>query len=102
MGVFQASMLEAMEMYFCGPSLPPRFGQGAQSEHGSDPNGSDHTSKHSKQPEWVCSVKAKKHLDRSKHKVRATYISQSSYSEESTVLCTSKKKSAQPKRAPSE
>ena len=50
-----------MEMDFCGPSLPPQFGQSAQSEHGSYPDGSDHTSK---QPEQVCSAKAKKHSDR--------------------------------------
>ena len=34
------------------PSLPPQFRPSVQSEHGSDPNGSDHTSKQSEQPEW--------------------------------------------------
>ena len=58
----------------------------------------DHTSE---QPERVCSVKAKKHLDISKHKVRAKYISQSSSLEESESS-VKEKKSAQPKRVPSE
>ena len=38
---------EPMEMDFCGPSLPPQFGQSAQSEHRSDPSRSDHSSEHS-------------------------------------------------------
>ena len=85
-----------MEMDFCGPSLPPRFRQGAQLNHGSDP-----TSEHSEQPEWVCSVKAIKHFDRNKHKVWEKYIKQSSSSEEpeSSIQV---KKLAQPKRAPYE
>ena len=57
-----------MEMDFWGSSLPPQFGQSAQPEHGSDPNGSEYS-------ERVCSAKAKKHSDRSKHKVGAKYIS---------------------------
>ena len=48
---------QPMETDFCGPSLPPRFDQSAQSEHGSEP--SDHHSKHSEQPERVCSSRAK-------------------------------------------
>ena len=50
-------MDEPMEMDVYGSSLPPRFGQSAQSEHGSDPNhGSDHQSK---QPKQVCTARAK-------------------------------------------
>ena len=56
---------EPMEMDFSGPSLPP-FGQSAQSKHGSDPNRSDHHSKQSKQPEQVCSARAKKTLGQKK------------------------------------
>ena len=52
---------EPMKMDFCGLSLLPRFGQGAHSKYGSDPNGLDHTSKQSEQG---CLVKAKKHADR--------------------------------------
>ena len=87
---------QPMEMDFCGPSLPPRFGQSAQSEHGSDP--SDHHSKHSKQLERVCS-RAKKYSDKKKHKVRAIYFSQSSSSEEDQSSVPIKK-SAYPQRAP--
>ena len=38
--IIQASehMDEAMETDFCGPALPPQFGQTVQSEPGSDPN----------------------------------------------------------------
>ena len=72
---------EAMELDVYGP-LPPRFGDG-QSKHGSNRNyGSDHHSDISKQPKQVCSSRAKKHLDKCKHKFRAKYISQSSSSEE--------------------
>ena len=38
---------QPMEMDFCGPSLPPRFSQSAQSEHGSNPMASDHHCEHS-------------------------------------------------------
>ena len=45
-----------------GPSLPRRFSQSAQSEHGLYLNhGSDHQSE---QPEQVCSARAKKHSDK--------------------------------------
>ena len=47
---------QPIETDFCGPSLPPRFGQSAQSKHGSDP--SDHYSEPSEQPERVCSSSA--------------------------------------------
>ena len=71
---------EPMEMHVYGPSLPPRFGQSSQSEHGSDLNhGSDHQSE---QPKQVCSARTKKHSDNRKHKVQAKYISQSTSSEE--------------------
>ena len=46
---------EPMEMDFCGPSLPPGFGQSAQSEHGSHPNRSViHHSEQSEQPNNGC------------------------------------------------
>ena len=89
-----------MEMDFCGPA-PPQFGQSVQSEHSSDPSRSDHTSKHSEQPEHVSSVKAKKHSDIRKYKIWVKYVSQSSSSEESESSIQVKK-SAKPKRAPSE
>ena len=76
-----------METDFCGPSLPPWFGQSAQSEHGS--KHSDHHSKHSE------------HSDKKKHKVRAKYFSQSSSSEEDQSSVPIKK-SAKPQRAPDE
>ena len=72
-----------------------------QSEHGSDPKRSNHDSEQSRQPEQVYSGKAKKHLDKRKHKVRSKYISQSSSSEESQSS-VQVKKCAEPKRAPSE
>ena len=90
---------EHKEMVFCGPSLPPRFSQSAQPEHGSDPNRSDYYSKQSEQPEQVCLARAKKHSDKRKHKVRAKYVSQSSSSgEDQSPVHT--KKSAKPQRAP--
>ena len=85
-----------MEMDFCGP-LPPQFGQSVQSKHGSD-----HDSEQSKQPKWVCSVKApKKHLDKRKHNVQAKYILQLSSSEEEQSFVQIKK-SVKPKRTPFE
>ena len=92
---------QPMEMDFCGPSLPPRFGQSALSKHGSDPMPSDHHSEHSEQPEQVCSSRAKKHADKKKHKVRAKYFSQSSFSEDDQSSVPIKK-SSKPERAPSE
>ena len=62
-------MDEPMEMGFRGPSLPPRFRQSVHSKHGSDPNRLDHHSEQSEQSELVCSVRAKKHADKRKHKV---------------------------------
>ena len=79
------------------PLLPPQFGQSAQSEHGSDPNRSDHHSEKSKQ---VCSVRAKKHADKRNHKFHVKYISQSSSSEEDQTSVIIKM-SAKPQRAPS-
>ena len=61
----------------------------------------DHQSDISEQPEQVCSSRAKKHSDKRKHKVRAKYISQSSYSEEDQSSAH-KKRSSRPPRAPSE
>ena len=91
---------QPMETDFCGPSLPLRFTQSVQSDHGS--KHSDPQSEHSEQSQRVCSSKAKKHSDKKKHKIRAKYFtSQSSSSEEdqSSVLV---KKSAKPQKAPSE
>ena len=68
---------EHIEMDFCGPSLPSRFGQSAQSDHGTDPNKLDHHSEQSEQPEWVCLARARRHSDKKKHNVRAKYISHS-------------------------
>ena len=95
-----------METDFCGASLPPWFGQSVQSEHGSKHSylhskHLDHHSEHLEQPERVCSSRAKKHLDKKKHKVRAKYFSQSSSSEEDQSSVPVKR-SAQPQRAPSE
>ena len=90
-----------MEMDFCGPSLPPRFGQSAQFEHSSDQMQSDHHSEQSEQPEQLCSSRAKEHSDKKKHKVRAKYFSQSSSSEEDQSSVPIKK-SAKPQRAPEE
>ena len=90
-----------MELDLYGPSLPPQFGN-VQFEHASDPNhGSDHHSNISEQPEQVCSSRAKKHLEKRKHKVRTKYISQLSSSEEDQSSAH-KKRSSQPPRAPSE
>ena len=92
---------EAMELDVYGSSLPPRFGDG-QSEHNSNPNYSlDHHSDISEQPEQVCLSRVKNHLDKRKYKVRAKYISQSSYSEEDQSSAH-KNRSSQPPRAPSE
>ena len=89
-----------METDFCGPAVPPQFGKNVQSELGSDLNRSDQNSEHSDQSERVCSVKAKKHLYKRKHKVRAKYVSQSSSSEESESS-VQVKKSSKPKKPPS-
>ena len=77
---------QPMETDFCGPSFPPRFGQSVQSDHGSKHSDlhSEHSnpqSEHPEQPQRVCFSKAKNHLDKKKHKVRAKYFSQSSCSE---------------------
>ena len=71
---------QPMETDFCGPSLPPRFTQSVQFDHGSKHSDlqsehSDPQSEHSEQPQRVCSSKAKKHSDKKKHKVRAKYFS---------------------------
>ena len=91
---------------FCGPSLPPRFTQSVQSDHGSNHSDlqSDHSdpqSEHSEQPERVCSSTAKKHSDKKKHKVRAKYYSQS-FSSEEDQSSVAVKKSAKPQQASSE
>ena len=91
-----------MDLY--GPSLPPKFTQGVQSDHGSkhsDPesdNSDTHSEDHLEQPKRVCS-KAKKQSDKKKHKVRAKYFSQSSSSEEGQYSVPIKK-SAKPQQAP--
>ena len=64
---------QPMETDFCGPSLPPRFTQSVNSDHGSRHSylQSEHTdpkSEHSEQPQRVCFSRAKKHSDKKKHK----------------------------------
>ena len=96
---------QPMETDFYGPSLPPRFKQSVQSDHGSKHSDlqsehSDPQSEHSEQPQRVCSSKAKKHSDKKKHKVRAKYFtSQPSYSEQDQSSVPVKK-SAKPQKAP--
>ena len=70
---------QPMETDFCGPSLPPWFGQSVQSYHGSKHSDlhsehSDPHSEYSEQPQRVCSFRAKKHSDKKKNKVRAKYF----------------------------
>ena len=87
-----------METDFCSPSLPPRFSQSAQTEHGSEHL--DPHSKHSEQPQRVCSSsRAKKRLDKKKLKVRAKYFTRSSSLEEDQSSVPVKK-TAKPQRAP--
>ena len=86
---------QPMDTDLYGPSLPPRFTQSVQSDHGYlDPH-----SKHLEQPKRVCSSRAKKHSDKKKHKVRAKYYSQSSSSEEDQSSAPVKK-SNKPQQAP--
>ena len=97
---------QPMDTDLCGPSLPPRFTQSLQSDHGSKHSDlqSDHLdpqSEHSEQPKRVCSSRAKKHSDKKKHKVRAKYYSQSSSSEEDQSSVPVKK-SAKPQQATDE
>ena len=85
---------QPMDTDFCGPSLPPRFTQSVQSDHGSKHSDlqsehSDPQSEHSEQPKRVYSSRAKKHSDKKKHKVWAKYYSQSSSSEEDQSLSKS-------------
>ena len=91
---------QPMETDFCGPSLPPRFTQSVQSDHGCKHSDlqSEHLDPHSEhleQPQRVCSPKAKKHSNKKKHKVQAKYFSQ----DQSPVLV---KISAKPQKAPPE
>ena len=79
---------QPMDTDIYGPPLPPKFTQSVQSDHASkhsdldsDHHSDPHSEDHLKQPKRVCS-KAKVHLDKKKHKVRAKYYSQSSSSEE--------------------
>ena len=62
---------QPMETDFFGPSLPPRFCQSVQSDHGCKhlnlhSEHSDPQSKHSEQPQRVCSSRAKNHSDKKK------------------------------------
>ena len=98
-------MLNLLDTDLYGRSLPPRFPQSVQSDHGSrhsDLQSADHSDPHSEhleQPKRVWS-KAKKHLDKKKHKVRAKYYSQSSSEEDQSSVPV--KKSAKPQQDPSE
>ena len=103
---FRSLGAQPMETDFCGLSLPPRFGQSVQSDHGSKHSDlhsehSDRQFEHSEQPQRVCSSRAKKHFDKKKHKVWVKYFSQSSSSEEDQSSVPFKK-SAKPQKAPSE
>ena len=97
---------QPMDTHVYGPPLPPKFLQRVKSNHASKHSDleSDHSDPqseyYSEQPKRVCS-KAKKDLDKKKHKVWAKYYSQSSSSEEdqSSVLMI---KSTKPQQAPSE
>ena len=77
---------DVQPMDSCGPSLPPRFGQSVQSDHGSKHSDlhfehSDPQSEHSEQPQRVCTSRAKKHSDKKKQGLDKIF-SQSSFSEE--------------------
>ena len=85
---------QPMETDFCVPTLPPRFTQSVQSNHGSkhldlQSEHSDPQSKHLEQPKRVCSSRAKKYSDKKKHKVLAKFHSQSFSSEEDLSLSKS-------------
>ena len=99
---------QPMDTDVYGPPLPPKFTQSVQSDpaskhsdlesdHHSDPHSEDH----SEQPKRVCS-KAKKHLDKKKHKVWAGYYSQSSSSEEGQSSVPFKKSTKPQQKAPPE
>ena len=102
--VSDRSDAQPMDTDLYGPSLPPKFTQGIQSDHGSkhsdlESDHSDpHSEDHSEQPKRVCS-KAKKHSDKKKRKVRAKYYSQLSSSDEDQSSVPVKK-SAKPQQAP--
>ena len=89
---------EPMETGICGPDLPPQLGETVQFELGSDPNRFD---QNSKQHKHVRSAKAKKHSDKRKHKVRAKYVSSSSFTEKSEASVQVRTFS-KPKRASSD
>ena len=92
---------EAMEVDQYGPLLPPRLG-GDHSMHDSDPRPvSDQSSDQAEKPSRVVTTKPKKHADKTKHKARSRYISQSSSSEENQSSVP-KKRSSKPARAPSD
>ena len=85
-----------MDTDFCGPSLPPRFTQSVQSNHGSkysdlQSDHSDPQSEHPEQPKRVCSFRAKKHSDKKKHKFPKETMPRSS----TTVLGLDDKKGQQ-------
>ena len=89
-----------------GPPLPPKFTQNVQSDHASkhsdlesDHHSEPHSEGHSEQPKRVCS-KAKKHLNKKKHKVRAKYYSQSSSSKEDQPSVPIKKSTKRQQKAP--
>ena len=91
-----------------GPPLPPNFTKSVQSDPASkywdlesDDHLDPHSEDHSEQPKRVC-LKAKKHSDKKKHKVRAKYYSQSSSSEEDQFSVPIKKSTKPQQKAPSE
>ena len=98
------SDVQPMDTDFYGPPLPPKS-QNVQSEHASKQSDveSDHSKHHSESehPKKVC-PKANKHSDKRKHKVRATYYSQSSSSEEDESSAPTKKPTKPQHKAPQE
>ena len=92
--------VQPMDTDFYGPSLPPNV----QSEHAAKQLDieSDHSEHHSESehPKKVC-PKAKKHSDKTKHKVRAKYYSQSS-SEKDESSDPTKKPTKPQHKAPQE
>ena len=94
-----------MDTDFYEPPLPPKSSQNVQSELASKQSDieSDHSEQHSEleHPKKVC-LKAKKHSDKRKHKVRAKYYSQSSFSEEDESSAPTKKPTKPQHKAPQE
>ena len=99
---------QPMDMDLDGPPLPPKFNQSVQSNHASkhsdlesDHHSDPHSEDHLEQPKSLYS-KAKKHSDKKKHKVRAKYYSQLSFSKEDQSSVPIKKPTKPQQKAPHE